>query len=101
MSKKKAKDLVLESPESSVEESDKNITLMDSEEFLKYPITMPISGCNNLTSSSSSSTPLRGETINFLLVDDASCFDNTKSEPTKTTPKKISPERKRRLRLLK
>jgi hypothetical protein len=46
-------------------------------------------------------TPLRGETINLLLVDEAGYFDTTNSEPIKTAPKKPSSERKRRLRLLK
>ncbi len=81
MSKKKAKDLVLESPGVSVEECNKDITVINSEEFQKYPITMPIEECK--------------------------IFSITKSEPIKTTPntpntpKKPSSERKRRLRLLK
>jgi hypothetical protein len=70
--------------------SNSDIAVIGDEEFSNYPICVPIS-----------STPIRGETINLLLVDDAGYFNNTKSEPIKPTQKKPSSERKRRLRLLK
>lgn len=85
MSKKKDKSLVLESPGVSVRESDKDIFTDEDFEYFK--------------SGSSALTPLRGETINLLLVDDAGYFDNTNKKDV--SQNKPSPERKRRLRLLK
>lgn len=73
MSKKKDKSLVLESPGISIYEPCTDIFIVNDEEFKNFPISVPTKELNVASNS----------------------------EPIKIPQNKQSPERKRRLRLLK